>query len=162
MNDVFKLQFTARFAISVDVDAYSVENVPKEVEEDNAKEVLIDALRMGVAETAVTLLEGPERDFEQENQFWQVQDSVPGCLPDSAFVYDSLDTAKEYAKHLAEEYKDSDNVVEDISEEGGEVYVVRRESDPSNYQRRIITVEGPMTAQDMGYDTIEQMYEFEF
>ena len=159
-DNMFVLEFTARHTVKVPVDAYSTDDTPKKIENENAAEVLLDAISAGEADVTARLVTGPQADYEHHNEFWQVQNGQPGCLPDHAEIHTELDAAKDSLKALAEDYEESGYVVEDISEDG-RAYAVRRKEDKPSTQQRVLTVEGPLTAQDMGYQSIEQMLEFE-
>ena len=164
MDNEFIIRFDASLTIAVEEAAYSNDQIPREVEETNAKEVLLDAIHDDKVDINVVLEEGDEQRFTQANQFWQVQDCSGGSLPDHQAVFQDRESAADYARSHVENYKKEGwkatrfrNV--DGSLRRFQIYRESKGEGPGTY--RSIDVVGPMTYEEMGYDSMEDCLRME-
>ena len=134
--------------IEVAEDAYPDDNVPREIANANAEAILKAAIEDGKAEVTVELERGDSARWENRNQFWQVHDCLPGCLPDSRSVLFAREDAERELEHRMDDYvADGWDVIDD-----GDDYVTVEHGQTE----RTLSIRGPMTYEDMGYDSLTQ------
>lgn len=90
-----------------------------------------------------------------KNRFYQLQDAQIGCLCDTQMIMTRIDEARDALRDHVDGYRDQDNV--EVERESRDRYVIKR----NGYIMRTCEVVGPLTAEDMGYDSPRHLCEVE-
>ena len=153
-DSTFVLRVSGAAEIEVPEDAYADADVPREIANANAEAILKAAIEDGKAEATVELERGDTARWENRNQFWQVHDCLPGCLPDSRSVLFAREDAERELERRMDDYVENGwDVIDD-----GDDYVTVE----CGYSERTLSIRGPMTYEDMGYDNLTQCLHLEF
>ena len=94
----------------------------------------------------------------EANRFYQLHDAMAGgYMPDVQRIFTTYKAAKEAARDwVREEYRDRDDRRVFGTPEGG--YAIFRTDGPFGTElHRTVTIHGPMTAEEMGYDNLAHL-----
>lgn len=94
----------------------------------------------------------------ERNRFYQMHDAMAGgYMPDVQRIFTTKEAAKEAARdRVREEYRGRDNLkVFGNAEDGYEI--VRKDGPFGEELHRVVTLHGPMRAEEMGFDSLEHL-----